>query len=304
MSVESKPLRRGEHVLIVLFIVYLVLLAWAVLWKLDAPYVGAAALLPRPIKLIPFLPSAEAGGSAPLEIVGNFLLFVPFGVYLGLLVPAWPWWKWTGVLVGASFVLETTQHLLSIGSFDTTDIIVNTAGGLAGLGLLVLARRSLQARTAAVMTRVCLIGTVVSLLAVGIVVASPLHYRPQHDVIFPTPSVAGSVVPSPDASGQAGWSFPGPDSEKTASFAVNGPLRVEYTFAGAGRFVAVLRNTGGVAVASVADRAGRRAGGVVERGTQRVGDLDQHRAECHERDPGEPTAQHVARVMHTERDAR
>ena len=78
--------------------------------------------------------------------------------------------------------------MLSTGSFDTTDIIVNTAGGLVGLGLLALARRRLQARTAVVMTRVCLIGTVVSLIAVGIFVASPLHYRPQRDVIFSTPA--------------------------------------------------------------------------------------------------------------------
>ncbi len=151
--VEKKPFRLGGHVLVVLFVVYLVLLVWAVVWKLDVPYVGEAALLPRPIKLIPFVPSAEAGASAPLEVVANFVLFVPFGVYLGLLAPTWPWWRWTGVLVGASFVLEATQHLLSTGSFDTTDIIVNTVGGLAGVGLLALARRRLQARTAAVMTQ-------------------------------------------------------------------------------------------------------------------------------------------------------
>ena len=186
--VEKKPFRLGGHVLVVLFVVYLVLLVWAVVWKLDVPYVGEAALLPRPIKLIPFVPSAEAGASAPLEVVANFVLFVPFGVYLGLLAPTWPWWKWTGVLVGASFVLEATQHLLSTGSFDTTDIIVNTVGGLAGVGLLALARRRLQARTAAVMTRVCLIGTVVSLLAIGIFVASPLHYAQQRDVIVSTPA--------------------------------------------------------------------------------------------------------------------
>ena len=90
----TKLIRDGGHVLlVVLFVVYLVLLAWIVLWKLEAPYVGAAALLPRPIKLIPFLPSAEAGGSAPLEVVANILLFVPFGLYLGLLAPSWQWWK-------------------------------------------------------------------------------------------------------------------------------------------------------------------------------------------------------------------
>ena len=171
-----------------LFGVYLVLLAWAVVWKLDVPYVGAAAGLLRPIKLIPFVPSAGAGGSAPLEVVANILLFVPFGIYLGLLAPTWQWWKAMGVFVGASLVLETTQHLLSTGSFDTTDIIANTGGGLAGIGLLALAHRRLQARTVDVMTRVCLTGTVVSLLAIGIYIASPLHYVPLRDVILATPA--------------------------------------------------------------------------------------------------------------------
>ena len=171
-----------------LFIVYLVLLAWIVVWKLEVPYVGAAALLPRPIKLIPFLPSAEAGGSAPLEIVVNLALFIPFGLYLGLLAPSWQAWKAAGVFAGASLLLEIIQHALSTGSFDITDVIVNTAGGLAGLGLLALARRTFQAPTAAAMTRVCLIGTVVSLLAIGIYIASPVRYAPQHDVIVATPS--------------------------------------------------------------------------------------------------------------------
>jgi glycopeptide antibiotics resistance protein len=187
--VNEKPLRRGgDVVLVALLVIYLILLAWIVLWKLDVPYIGAAAGLPRPIKLIPFVPSAEAGGSAPLEVVANVLLFVPFGIYLGLLAPTWRWWKLTGVLVAASLVLETTQHVLSTGSFDTTDIIANSLGGLAGVGLLVLARRRLRTRTNVVMARVCLIGTVVVLLAIGLFLASPLHYAPQHDVIFATPS--------------------------------------------------------------------------------------------------------------------
>ena len=182
-------MRLDGHVLLVaLFAIYLVLLAWVVVWKLDVPYVGAAALLPRPIKLIPFVPTGGAGASAPLEVLANLLLFVPFGLYLGLLVPMWRWWKVTGVLVVASLVLEATQYLSSTGSFDTTDIIVNTVGGLVGLGLLALARRRLQTRTAAVMTRVCLIGTVVSLLAIAIFVASPLHHDQLRDVIFASPA--------------------------------------------------------------------------------------------------------------------
>jgi len=182
-------LRLGGHdLLLVLFLVYLVLLVWVVVWKLDVPYVGAAALLPRPIKLIPFVPTGEAGASAPLEVLANILLFVPFGLYLGLLAPTWRWWKPTAAFVVASLVLEATQHLLSTGSFDTTDIIVNTIGGLVGLGLLALAHRRLQARTAVVMTRALLIGTVVSLVAIGTFVASPLHHDQLRDVIFASPA--------------------------------------------------------------------------------------------------------------------
>ena len=174
-----------------LFAIYLVLLAWIVLWKLEAPWIGEAALLPRPVKLIPFLPSGDAEASPPLEVVVNVLLFIPFGLYLGLLAPSWQWWKATGVFVGASLALEVTQHLISVGSADITDIIVNAAGGLAGLGLLAMVRRRLGARTDAVMTTVAVVGTVLSVLAVAIFIASPLHYGPQRDVV---------VVPSPSTS--------------------------------------------------------------------------------------------------------
>jgi hypothetical protein len=51
--------------LVVLFVICLVLLAWIVVWKLEAPYVGEAAFLPHPVKLAPFRSSGDAGASAP-----------------------------------------------------------------------------------------------------------------------------------------------------------------------------------------------------------------------------------------------
>ena len=101
----------------------------------------------------------------------------------------WQWWKAACVFVGASLALEVTQHLISTGSFDVTDLIVNTAGGVIGLVLLSAIRRRLRARTAVVMTRACLIGTAVCVLAVGLFIASPMHYGPQRDVVV-TSSVA------------------------------------------------------------------------------------------------------------------
>ena len=179
----------GRRVLLsVSFAVYLVLLAWIILWKLEVPWIGEAALLPRPIKLIPFLPSAEADASNPLEVLANVLLFVPFGLYLGLLAPSWRWWQSAAVFAAASLALEVTQHLISIGSFDMTDVIVNTAGGLTGVGLVVLAQRRSHGRAAVLLTRICVIGTAALVLAVGLFIASPLHYGPQQDVVLPTPT--------------------------------------------------------------------------------------------------------------------
>ncbi|WP_345764787.1 VanZ family protein [Diaminobutyricibacter sp. McL0608] len=162
-----------------LFVGYLVLLVWIVLWKLGVPYIGGGAL--REIKLIPFVAADGFGTSNPLEVLVNVVLFVPFGAYLGVLRPSWRWWKTAGVIAVSSLLLEVTQYVLAIGSSDISDVISNTAGGLAGLGLLALARRRLQARTGALLLRWLTLGTVVAMLATAILVASPLRYAPPPD---------------------------------------------------------------------------------------------------------------------------
>lgn len=175
--VDREPSVRRRALFAALFAVYLGLLVWIVLWKLGAPHVGWEGL--RRVELVPF--GAGVGANAPLEVVANLLLFVPFGVYLGVLAPSWPWWKVAGAAAGTSLALETAQYLLSIGVSDVTDLIVNTAGALTGLALLACARRRLRARTGEVVSRVCTIGTVLALFAAGAFLASPLQFR-QPDV--------------------------------------------------------------------------------------------------------------------------
>lgn len=197
---ESEPSRGGGRVLLfLLFALYLVLLAWIVVWKLEVPHIGGGEL--RQIKFVPFAPSSCDGASDLSEVVANVLLFLPFGLYLGLLAPTWPPWKTAGTVAGASLTLEVAQYVLAVGSSDVTDLVTNTTGGLAGLGLLVLARRRLGARTVAAMTRVSSIVTVLALLATAILVASPLSFGPQQDVLVSKQAVpaagAGTVVGEP-----------------------------------------------------------------------------------------------------------
>ncbi len=181
---EDRTLARGVHergsardagraVLIGLFAIYLALLVWIVLWKLEIPYVGDVAQ--RQIKLVPFVATATHGPSQPAEIVANALLFVPFGVFLGMLArrPVWS----VRHIIGVSLVLEIAQYLLAVGSLDLTDVIVNTAGGLIGLTGIAAVRLVLGRRTRAVVTPLLVLGVALALLVSGAFFASPLHYR-------------------------------------------------------------------------------------------------------------------------------
>jgi glycopeptide antibiotics resistance protein len=160
---------------IVLFVVYLALLTWIILWRLELPYAGATA---RVVKLVPFVAAPGFGASAPSEVLANILLFVPFGLYLGVLAPSWSWWRAGAVMAGTSILYEIVQFLLAVGSSDITDVITNTAGGLAGFALLVLLRRRAGDRADTRAAQALGILTVLAVIACGLFFVSPLHYGP------------------------------------------------------------------------------------------------------------------------------
>lgn len=187
-SSTRKPSGRSRRILILAFAVYLALLAWVVLWKLEMPWIGEAAGMLRPIKLVPFVPSGDADASSPAEMLINLVLFVPFGLYVGALAPTWSWAKTGAAALCASLTLETVQHLISTGSFDTTDLIVNTAGALVGWSAFAAVRRAAGERTPVVMVRICVVTSALALIAVIAFVASPLNYGPQRDIVVERPS--------------------------------------------------------------------------------------------------------------------
>jgi glycopeptide antibiotics resistance protein len=192
-SAENPASERGRALLLTLFAIYLLLLAWIVLWKLQVPYTGGGAL--RELKLVPFLPTAGAGGSRPAEVLANLALFVPFGLYLGLLKRRWRWWMVGAIVAASSLLLEVAQYLLAVGRSDVTDLVVNTAGGLIGMGILALVGRRLKARTVPVMTRICSIATVLGLLASAIFIASPVRFaQPRDNAAVFTNGASGPAV--------------------------------------------------------------------------------------------------------------
>jgi|GEM_PF-635158 len=159
------------------FAVYLALLIWVVLWKLEPPHLGDGSM--RRIKLVPFVSDGVSGPSAPLEVLANLAIFLPFGIHLALLAPTWPLRRAVAVTAATSLLLETAQYVLAVGSSDATDVIVNTAGGALGAALVVAVRRAAGARGGALLARVCAIATGAALVAAGLFAVSPMHYAQQ-----------------------------------------------------------------------------------------------------------------------------
>lgn len=180
MSTTAAPAARASSraLPVILFAVYLVLLVWAVLWKLGMPAIGTGEL--RAVKLVPFVAGDGYGASSPVEMAANVALFVPLGLYLGLLVPRWSWRRIVCAAAVASVALEVAQYVLAVGSSDITDVILNTAGAALGVVGLAVARRHLRGRAVRVTLAVCAVGTAAAVLLAALALASPVRFRAPH----------------------------------------------------------------------------------------------------------------------------
>lgn len=88
----------------------------------------------RSINLIPYSEPLILNGKADFgELILNVLIFVPLGLYAGILFEKWNFAKKVALFSSISFLLEVSQYILGIGAFDITDIINNSLGGLIGL---------------------------------------------------------------------------------------------------------------------------------------------------------------------------
>jgi glycopeptide antibiotics resistance protein len=177
-AIPASSVRPRDHRVLIggLFAVYLALLVWAVLWKLGVPSLHEGDT--RAVKLVPFVAGDGYGVNSPFEMIANIALFVPFGVYLGLLAPRWGWRRIGALAAVVSVGFETAQYVLAVGSSDVTDVILNTAGAVVGVGLLAAARRTLRARTASVLAGVAAAATVLAVVASAAFVAGPVRYGP------------------------------------------------------------------------------------------------------------------------------
>jgi glycopeptide antibiotics resistance protein len=153
-------------VTIVLFTIYALVLTGLILFKFPFSYDDSGA--GRHLNLIPFEGSFTATGALrPGEIVENVLVFVPFGIYLGLLARRWPFWGKLLSVVATTVVFEAVQYTFAIGRADITDVLGNTLGGVIGIGIYALLARVLGAKTNGVIVLVASILTFATLVFYG-----------------------------------------------------------------------------------------------------------------------------------------
>ena len=126
----------GCHILVLL---YILLFQHPTYLSTGTTYVENLLERFRLGNYIPFFTIAQYATGRPtwpialLNVIGNVVIFVPFGVLLPLLYCSLPSLKRTVFLgLTCSFGFEALQLLLITGSFDVDDVLLNTFGVALG----------------------------------------------------------------------------------------------------------------------------------------------------------------------------
>ena len=119
-----------------LFAVYLIALIWILLFKLGVHFSNMGNS--RSINLIPYSDFFILNGKIDYGgMIMNILIFVPLGVYAGILFKRWIVGKKILLFFLVSLIIEGFQFILALGVFDVMDMINNTLGGIIGLMIYV-----------------------------------------------------------------------------------------------------------------------------------------------------------------------
>ena len=125
---HSKRLTRA------LFLIYLALLAWIILFKMDLPFSNLGTM--KSLNLVPYAAPTRINGEVVHgEMMLNVLIFIPLGIYLEALFKKWHLLGKVLFIYFVSLSFETLQYVLEMGAADITDIIHNVLGGLIGIML-------------------------------------------------------------------------------------------------------------------------------------------------------------------------
>lgn len=153
----------------VLLGIYLIVLSWIILFKMQFDISLLKNMNFRSINLIPFAGSLIVNGKADVsEILLNIIVFVPFGVYLAMLKQKGNLIRKVLLIFGVSLLYEVLQFIFAIGGSDITDLLGNTLGGIIGIGLFAVLHRLLGEKTVRILNILATVGTIGIILFLGL----------------------------------------------------------------------------------------------------------------------------------------
>lgn len=158
-----------------LFTIYLIALFWIIIFKFDVSFANFG--YSRSINLIPFHESLIINGKTNFdEIIMNVIIFMPLGIYTGMLFKRNAFWQNCFLFFLISFICETAQYILGVGMSDITDLITNTLGGVIGLFIYLGIKKQLKDEVKAqkFINWIATIGTVLMVLLLSVLVISNL----------------------------------------------------------------------------------------------------------------------------------
>jgi glycopeptide antibiotics resistance protein len=130
-----KDNNRADKLTSALFIIYLIALFWIVLFKLGVRF---SYMENRSFNLVPFGEYFISNGKIDVsEIILNVLIFLPLGIYTGVLFKKWNFGKDLFFFFFISLMFEGLQFIFRAGAFDITDIITNILGGTIGFMIFI-----------------------------------------------------------------------------------------------------------------------------------------------------------------------
>lgn len=162
---------KEQFITKILLILYLIILTWLILFKMEIHLGMLFSMRYRTINLIPFNGSLITNGKINLsEIILNILVFVPFGVYISMLKDEWSFFQKVLPAFCVSLAYEVLQFIFGIGASDITDLLGNTIGGIIGILLFGLLSKVWKDTTIKIVNRLAAIGTFVIVLLMGILI--------------------------------------------------------------------------------------------------------------------------------------
>ncbi len=166
-----KTVNKTNQLTNVLFAIYLIAIFEIIVFKMQLPFSDMGHL--RKINLIPFSESLIINGRIDFsEIIMNFIIFIPLGIYLEFVLYKRTMIKKVLFIFLISLLCEVLQYIFAVGASDITDIINNTAGGVTGLLIIKAALKIFRnnEKVQKAVNILATIGTVTMLLLISVLV--------------------------------------------------------------------------------------------------------------------------------------